>query len=80
MEGEFHDLVELCELIDKHMKNVDKLSSSTHKGFFKAISRRLCAAKVLVPIYDITYRDKVLKTAMEVTLRWTFFSDLVGET
>ena len=73
MEGEFHDLVELCELIDKHMKNVDKLSSSMHRGFFKATSRRLCSAKVLIPIYDIPHRYKNLKSAMEVSLRWNLF-------
>ena len=74
-EGEFNDLVEVCELIDKHMTIADKLSSSTQRGSFKAISHRLCVAKVLIPIYDIQHRDRNLKSAMEV--RWNSFLTLL---
>ena len=66
MEREFDDLVQVRELIDKHMNIVDKLSASMHRGSFKAISHRLCVAKALIPVYNIPYRDRSLKSAMEV--------------
>ena len=47
MEREFDDLVQVRELIDKHMNIVDKLSALMHKGLFKAISHPLCVAKAL---------------------------------
>ena len=67
--------MEVRELIDKHMTIVDKLSSSMHMGSFKAISNRLCVAKVLIPIYDIPHRNRNLKSAMEV--RWNSFLTLL---
>ena len=46
LEREFDDLVQVRELIDKHMNIVDKLSALMQRGSFKAISHRLCVRKL----------------------------------